>query len=70
MAITGVMTITVKQVVVAILEGYFQYNCLYGEAPDLEGGTTGSHKICVCNRCYFTVNVLDLPFPSPMAIYS
>ena len=24
---------------------------------------------CVCNRCHFTVNVLDLPFASPIALY-
>ena len=24
--------------------------------------------ICVCNRCYYTVNALDLPFTSPIAI--
>ena len=48
MTITGVMTITVKQVVVLIPEEYSQYNCLYGEAPDLEGGTIrGPHNLCV-----------------------
>ena len=32
----------------------------------LAQGTTQS--VCVVD-CYFTVNVLDLPFPSPIAIY-
>ena len=30
----------------------------------------GAHTICLCNGdCYFIVNVLHLPFASPIAIY-
>ena len=30
----------------------------------------GAHTICVCNGdCHFIVNVLDLPFDSPITIY-
>ena len=42
-----------------------------GEGPSSLPGTTGlPHDVCVCNRGYFIVNVLDLPFSSLIWIHS
>ena len=35
--------------------GVLHYNCLYGEAPDLEGGTTGRpHNLCVKPMLFYS----------------
>ena len=70
MAITVVMTITVKQVVVAIPGGTPNIIAYTGRLLISKGVPQGTHTICECNGCYFTVNILDLPSPSPIAIYS
>ena len=49
-------------------------DCILNHFVLPEGTPQGTHTVCVCvsvcvRDCYFVVNVLDLPFASPITIY-